>query len=119
MAVIHVNGVLKARKHEKSASLTASTGFTSTNYDVTNVVGSNYFKTVYAEEVVVTIESNDVRWTVDGTTPTVTAGTALGHLASAGDVLTITGYENIKNFSAINAVAGSAATFRATFFFRQ
>jgi hypothetical protein len=118
MAVIFSNGVLKARKHEKVSTLTSSTGFTSTNYDVTGASGSN-FKVIYAEEAVVTVETGDIRWTIDSTTPTVTSGTALGHLASAGDVLTISGYENIKAFRAINAVADNGANLRVTFLFRQ
>jgi hypothetical protein len=121
MAVLFVNGVLKARKHERIDTLTSSTGFTSSNYDVTDGIAGNdaNWKVLRAEEVVITVETADIRWTVDGSTPTVTSGTGNGHLASAGDVISITGYENIQNFKAINAVASSGAKLRVSFFFRQ
>jgi hypothetical protein len=121
MAIVYTNGVLKARTHEKVSTLTSSIGFASTSYDVSGALtGSDAnFKLLNAEEAVITVETADIRWTIDGTVPTVTAGTALGHLASAGDVITISGYENIKAFRAINAVAASGSTLRATFMFRQ
>lgn len=121
MAVVYTNGVLKARATERVTATTASVGFTAAKYDAaTTFLGSDTnFKVLRAEEVVITVETADLRWTVDGTTPTTTLVSGLGHLASAGDVLTITGYENIKNFRAINAVANNNTAFFASFFFRQ
>jgi hypothetical protein len=118
MAVIKTGGILRARAHEKVATLTSSTGLTSTNYILADPTGK-LDKANLADEVVVTVETADIRWTMDGTVPTVTAGTGLGHIASAGDVITITGHEQIKAFRAINAVDASGANLRVTFLFRR
>lgn len=122
MAVVYTSGVLKARKHEKITTLTSATGLTSTNYSIDGPVGpdAKARKQLQAEEAIVTVEVADIRWTIDGTTPVVTAtSNGVGHLASAGDVLTITGAENIANFKAINAVNAAGSFIRATFLFRQ
>src|SRR4051812_48562214 len=117
-----MNGVLKARKHEKIDTLTSATGFTAANYEVTgSFTGSDTnFKTLYCEEVIVSVETADIRWCCDGTDPVATAtSNGTGHLAAVGDAITITGYENIKKFRAINAVNASGSKVRVTFFFRQ
>jgi hypothetical protein len=56
---------------------------------------------------------------MDGTTPTITASTAIGHLASAGDAILLTGYAQISAFRCINAVASNSASIQATFLFRE
>ena len=64
-----------------------------------------------AQRVILTLETNDIRYTTDGTAPT----TSLGHLMSAGDVVILQGQPTIDNFRAINAAGGSSGTFRCTF----
>lgn len=58
---------------------------------------------------VVTVESNSIRFWVDGSTPT----SANGHLAEAGDVITLEGAEEVNDFRAIRVSAD--ATVQATF----
>ena len=65
----------------------------------------------------VTIETADIRYTLDGTTPTLTAGTGAGHLATYGSILEIVGHMNIINFKCINAADGSGAVLKVTYFF--
>lgn len=50
-----------------------------------------------------TLETDQIRWTVDGTTPTAT----VGHLASIGDTIELHDPNNIANFLAIK-VTGTA-----------
>lgn len=122
MSVIQVNGVLKARKSQKTTVSTTALGLTSTNFDVTDAYPAGNtdtkWKVLRAEEVLITVEAQPIRWTIDGTTPTVTAGTGLGHVVAAGGSLTITGYDNIKAFQMIRE-GGTDAVIQATFFFRQ
>ena len=56
-----------------------------------------------------TVETDQIRWTADGTTPTST----VGHLANAGDVIELHGYENVRNFRAIRVTTD--ATLKASF----
>lgn len=51
----------------------------------------------------------DINYTVDGTLPTVTAGTNNGTTLEAGQATTIRGITEIRNFKCINAVASSGA----------
>lgn len=118
MASIVVNGALRALDHEKLDTLTASTGLTASKYEKDVTVNDHHSLRRHAFEVLITVETADIRWTCDGTTPTVTAGTALGHIASNGDDITITGLDNIRRFRAINAVAANGATLRVTYFFK-
>jgi hypothetical protein len=65
----------------------------------------------------ITIESFAVNFTLDGTTPTVTAGTNYGHTMIAGQNYAVRGLQNIRNFKAINAVASSGAIIKYSLFF--
>lgn len=60
---------------------------------------------------VVTVESNPIRFRVDGTVPTST----VGHLSVAGDVLTVCGGSSVGRFSAIRQGA-SNATLTVTYY---
>ena len=116
MATTYINGARQAYTSERLATLTSSTGLTSTNYrQVVTTTSTLVDQVRYAEEVLITVETADIRYTIDGTTPTTTATTALGHLASAGTVISIAGHQNIKNFRAINAVASSGSAIYATY----
>lgn len=116
MATTHVNGPRLAYASERLGTLTSSTGLTAANYKqaVTTTSAAVDLQRL-AEEALITVETADIRYTTDGTTPTTTATTAIGHLASAGTVISLVGYQNIKNFRAINAVASSGAAVYATF----
>lgn len=101
--------------HEKLSTMTAATGFTATELKVNVSTNKPYGTERTVTEVVVTVEVESIRYTTDGTTPTTTATTGIGHLAAAGDVIIIRGYENIANFKAINAVDANGAIIQATF----
>lgn len=60
------------------------------------------------KEVLVTVETNPIRFTVDGTTPTST----VGHLLNAGDIYTCNG-EDATKFLAIRT--GSDASIKCTY----
>ena len=60
------------------------------------------------KEVLVTVETNPFRFTVDGTTPTST----VGHLLNAGDIYTCNG-EDASKFRAIRT--GSDASLKCTY----
>jgi len=55
-------------------------------------------------------ETNDIRWTVDGTTPTA----AIGHLLPAGDTLIVKGTGNLEKFRMIRV--DSSATVSVSYF---
>lgn len=69
-----------------------------------------------ARAVLISAEG-DVRFTIDGTTPTTTATTAVGHLLEDGSSWGVCGEQNVANFRCINAVAASGAKVKCTFFF--
>jgi hypothetical protein len=100
----------EARGYEAIAT-TASIGFTSSFYNYSSV--SN----MPMKAALVTVETADIRFTLDGTVPTTTATTAVGHLITSGQNYVVRGYENCKNFRCINAVAASGATVKATYFY--
>src|SRR5687767_1523443 len=111
-----INGNKTPYAHEKISTLTSSTGLTAANLTETVSTNPPFDRTRPADEVLISVETASIRWTCDGTVPTVTADTGIGHLATAGEKLLITGYTAIKNFRAINAVAASGAAIQATYF---
>ena len=62
-----------------------------------------------AHRAFLTVETDQVRWTCDGTTPTASKG----HLAEAGDYIEIEGIANIAAFRAIKVT--NNATIRASY----
>lgn len=62
-----------------------------------------------AERVFISCETDQVRYTYDGTTPTASAG----HLMNVGDILILSGHGNIRRFQAIRVTTD--ATLRATY----
>lgn len=117
MAATFVNGSKTPYAHEKITGMTSSTGLTAANYkqNLNASVNAPYDKNRYADEVFISVETADIRATFDGTTPTVTAGTALGHLFSAGSTITLVGMDAISKFRAINAVDANGASLRVTY----
>lgn len=71
-----------------------------------------------AKYALVTVSTYTIHFTLDGTAPTAAAGTNVGHPMPAGTSYVIEGYDNIKNFKAINAVAGQDGVVKITFFHR-
>lgn len=82
-------------KESVSISATAK-GLSSSVYEPTGVQP--------AHAAVITLEAAGIRFWLDGSVPTATEG----HPASAGDVIALSSYEQIKNFKAIKSGAGDA-----------
>lgn len=77
-------------------------GLTKATYDP----GQEHQKAIRA---LITVETANMRYTYDGTTPTST----VGHLVGNGDVVTLNGYGNIKRFKAIRT--DSDASIKVTY----
>ena len=95
---------------------TASIGFTLSTFGMRAYSGSGQGK-LQMKAALITVETADIRFTLDGTTPTTTATTAIGHLLTNGNNLMIRGWMNIRNFKCINAVNASGATVKCTFLY--
>jgi hypothetical protein len=99
-----VNGLMQAVSYiafEQVTVAAVSIGFTSTKVEPD---GSGAGR--QADTAVCRLETAEIRYTIDGTTPTSSVGTLL----EIGDVLTITGHDSIMRFRAIRtgAVSGVA-----------
>jgi hypothetical protein len=66
----------------------------------------------------ITVEIASIRFTLDGTIPTVSAGLGCGHIMDDGQSYVIRGMENIRRFQAINESADSGAAIAYTMFYR-
>lgn len=87
---------------EDSPGLTigaTSTSLTEAIYDA----GTTAAPAPPAKYALLTVETDQIRWFADGTTPTST----FGHLANVTDVIELHGESALRNFRAIR-VAGSA-----------
>jgi hypothetical protein len=92
----------------------ASTGFTSSKSCVTDSTGSSR---VCAKAALISVETGGIRFTLEGTTPTTTASTSVGHLMAVGDSYVIRGFENIQNFKCIQAVTATGGVVKVTYFY--
>jgi len=110
MRVFEIDGV---PAYSESITTATAVGFTSAKIAPTtgNCAGKR------AKKALVTVETADIRYTLDGTTPTITAGTAAIHLQAFGGGFVLSGEQAIANFKCINAVASSGAIVKATYFF--
>lgn len=73
--------------------------------------------TMSAIGALLTCEDETVNITFDGTDPTATIGTNIGHKFSAGESYVIRSGPNVRNFKCIDAVSGSNGTVKVTPFF--
>jgi hypothetical protein len=110
MRVFPIDGV--AATYE---SLTTATAIGFTSAKILPVTGNYIGK--QARSALISVETADIRFTFDGTTPTTTAVSAIGHLLRNGQSYEIFGEENVANFQCINAVAASGAVVKCTFRF--
>lgn len=97
-------GPLSAYTHENLTVTNAVKMLTTTNL--------RQFGTqkVSAREVFITTETDSIRYTVDGTTPSTT----VGHLVPLASTLTITGLDNIMNLKMFRVTTD--ATVKVTYF---
>lgn len=71
-----------------------------------------------AVKALITVKSQAIHWTVDGTTPTQAGGTNIGMYTPSGSAIEITGNRDISRFQCIDETSGSASTVRVTYFFQ-
>ena len=111
MRVFPIDGV--ADQHEVITTA-AAVGFTAAKILPT----SGDFIGIKARAALISVETADIRFTIDGTTPVITAtGGGVGHLLCNGDSYEIYGENNVSNFRCINAVNASGAKVRCTYLF--
>ena len=102
----------KCKSYEKIGTTTTAIGFTTAKIALT---AADPYKE--AKTALITVETASVRITMDGTTPTVTAGTGAGHLVDVGQSYVVRGIDAVRNFRCINAVASSGAVVHCSYFF--
>ena len=73
--------------------------------------------TAQAKAIFFTVETAAINFTFDGSTPTVTAGTNVGHQAAAGQWFFFDFPLSTTGIACINAVASSGALIKYTIFF--
>lgn len=88
----------------------------------TGIDPSNYQAVIHGVEksaigALLTCENETVNISFDGTDPTATSGTNVGHKFSAGESYVIRSGPNVRNFRCIDAVSGTTGTVKVTVFF--
>jgi hypothetical protein len=101
--------------HERISTLTSATALTAGTYDKADTTHLEYSGVKHPVGAEITVEAADIRYTADGTTPTVTVGTGLGHLKTPGETIYLVSYDEIVAFRAINAVGSSGAAIVVTY----
>ena len=92
----------------ESLSPTTATGITSTVRHPT----SGVHKGRMARAALIIVETNAVRFRIDGTDPEAAVGAPI----EAGQNTTITGVNNVKNFSCIDTAAGASSVHVMVYF---
>ena len=112
------SGIIMVNK--VSAAFT-STGETLTGTSTGTVAIAQDFMDIlsYAppKAALITVEIAAIKFALSGTVPTATAGTNYVHQMDAGQSYVIRGYNNIRKFKCINAVAGNGAIVKYSLFF--
>lgn len=96
-----------AAAHEK-INPTSATGITSTLLKPTSGTYNGYC----AIAALITVETNPIRFRIDGTD----ASTTTGHQVLAGEDITIVGGVNINNFSCIDTATGASNVYVTVFY---
>ena len=78
----------------------------------TRITETNFTRGAYA--VLITCESQPIRFTYNGVTPTNDAGTAVGHVLAADASILLDGEEQVNGFKFISKVGGSHAALQIT-----
>lgn len=106
---------LTAMTHESvTVDATAGgVGLTAANLVYQPTANLQYDPVLRAVEALLTLETAQIRWTVDGTAPTTT----VGHLLEPGDSLVVQGYAALRAFKAIRT-GGTSGTLKVTPFRR-
>lgn len=118
MPVTFVNGSLPAVSFETLTVSTVALGITAAKLVVQTVKTSSadgpaFIDTQRLDEALFTVETNPVRFRIDGTDPTA----SVGHLLNVGDSITISGFSNLSRLRFIRQGAADA-TVQATYYRR-
>jgi hypothetical protein len=100
MADITIRNPIKA-KYESVAVSSTSIGLTPGNYSYES---ATTLSKTNAERAMITVETDQIRWTCDGTTPTAT----VGHRCNVDDVINLEGSDAIRLFRCIR-ITGDCA----------
>jgi hypothetical protein len=73
--------------------------------------GAQAYTTTIAEQALITVNAQPIRWTIDGTAATA----SVGHPAVAGDIIMLDGINAIQNFKAFRS-GGVDSTIDITYF---
>lgn len=102
------------RGYEKLTTA-AAIGFSENKINLPDDVGIGAAR---AKAVLISVETADIRFTMNGTTPVITATSGgTGHLLASGQSFIVDGYTSVRNFKCINAVADSGAIVRCSFYY--
>jgi hypothetical protein len=103
-----------AGSHESITVSTTALGLTSSKYapgdSTAETLPRHATRRRNAEVALITVETDAIRWTCDGTTPTA----AIGHKASVDDTIRLEGFDAIRLFKAIRVTTDS--TLKVTYF---
>lgn len=99
MAYFSISEELRAGGFEQVTVGAAAVGLTASQIKP----ASGIFNGKHAFSVTISVETDQVRFRVDGTDPTST----VGDLLNSGDRLTINGTKNIQNFKAIRVTTNA------------
>jgi len=91
-----------------SATLTSAVGFTAAKLE---------YKGNKCRAALITVETATIRFTMDGTTPTVTASGGIGTAIAPGQSFVVRGFKSVSQFKAINEVASNGAVMHCHYFF--
>ena len=116
MPVAFLNGPYIAYEYEAVTVATVSIGLDAAKLQkarTTNdsIGGTSYTATTKAIECYMTLETAQIRWTCDGTTPTTT----VGHLMEVGESITLHGHQNLSKFRSIRT-GGTSGSLRVSYF---
>ena len=106
-------GVVWAQQQTNGRYIQTQTVTNATTFRTCTDAGStpiNCYADVATNAAFMTVESNSIRWTVNGTAPTTTTG----HLAQSGATITLQGHTNVTQFQMI-ATAGNATVTSSVF----
>jgi hypothetical protein len=104
-----------AQQYESFSSISAITQLSKSKWEPIST-NDPLMKGLQAKAALITVETANINFTLDGTSPTVTSGTNVGHTLVAGDSILIKGAVNIAAFKMIDN-AGSTAVVKVTYFF--
>jgi len=101
----------KAKVTWKQTSSNTAAGLTAAN--IVGAAGQN------AIGALITNETNDIRYTLDGTDPESSAGDNFGHVMPAGGGIILDDPGQVQNFLFISKTAGSHGVLHITSFFAK